>query len=518
MKRQTRWATGMVAFFALGAAAQAVGCFPLDYSESTGGASGGGGTGGYQPPACPGDPVADPALVRNDCGTFVSASAAPGGDGTMERPLQSFSEAAALGAKRIYACAESYTETAAVAFSAGVEIFAGFTACTGEWTWDESQRATLTGAPDAVALTLDGGSHRLRNVRVMAPDATVLGGSSIAVVVNGGSLELIDSDLTAGTAREGAEGDSPPDDVMLDGDAGDPGVGVCMAGADNIGPMGKTKVCPSGESSVAGKGGDGGELMMGMPLAAGSGTDGTPADAAQPTRGKGGVGQGAGDPAAAECADGTSGVNGAVGSPGAGATGIGTISLAGYGGVAGAPGTPGKPGQGGGGGGGSRGGTGITCNMVTGNRVGASGGAGGTGGCGGAPGGGGQAGGSSIALIALDATLTFSRATLTAGRAGSGGTGGSGQNGGQKGLGGTPGAGAGSADASCRAGDGGTGGDGGPGGGGQGGHAVGIAFTGTAPTLDGATVQTGDAGIGGVGTGAMGNGADGVKAEMQQFP
>jgi len=265
-----------------------------DFSLTSGAATSG--AGGDWPPACPGDPVADPALVQNDCGVFVSASAAPGGDGTKEKPLNTFAAAAALGATRIYACAASYDEAAGVKFSGGAEIFAGFTDCgpTGAWAWGEASKATLNGPANEVALTLDGSNYLLRNLNVKAADATTAGASSIAVVVNKGKLDVVDGNLTAGNAQNGAAGPSLDPNMALNGGDGDPGVGVCGSGANNPGPMGKMKMCSTGGTSVSGKGGDGGELMGTMLLAAQTGGNGTPPDPAQPDLGLGGRGEGQG--------------------------------------------------------------------------------------------------------------------------------------------------------------------------------------------------------------------------------
>ncbi|EYF02079.1 Hypothetical protein CAP_7419 [Chondromyces apiculatus DSM 436] len=100
------------------------------------GQGGGGGTGGAgedEPGACPGDPVADPSLVRGGCGIFVSASAAPGGDGTKAAPFQSFAQAVAklqdAEAQRIYACAEVFTEK--VELSGGIRIHGGLDCANG---------------------------------------------------------------------------------------------------------------------------------------------------------------------------------------------------------------------------------------------------------------------------------------------------------------------------------------------------------------------------------------------------
>lgn len=518
--RSTRVATGILAFLGLAPLAMAVGCFPLDFTESNGGQSGSGGEGGSAPPSCPGDPVADPSLVRDDCGTFVSASAAAGGDGTKAKPFQSLGEAASRGATRIYACAEDYTETANVRFDGGVEIYAGFTDCSpnGEWGWSDSSKATLTGAADAVALTVSGGDNVLRNLNVTAPNATMPGGSSIAVVVAGGTLSARNEDFTAGDAKDGDAGMTLADDPMLDGITGMPGVGVCASGVANVGPMGETKACPMGGSSVGGKGGDGG-LLTGTTLEpAGNGTDGTP-DLGQ---GAGGTGEGQGSPASINCTPGAAGASGAVGNSGLGAAGLGSLDVSGWQGTAGENGMSGLPGQGGGGGGGVKGGLNITCAGVTQDRVGSSGGAGGTGGCGGAAGTGGQAGGSSIALVVADATVTLDAVMLVAGAAGNGGTGGNGQNPGQPGQGGGIGAGQGTAKPSCTGGVGGPGGPGGPGGGGQGGHSLGVAFQGTAaPTgvqfMGAASPGTG--GNGGLNNTAAngGKGDDGVSGDCWDF-
>ena len=502
------------------------GCGSPSTTTTTGTGSGGGGGGdGGQPPDCAGDPTQDPALVRDECGVFVSASAVQDGDGSKTRPFKTIADAAAsTGVKRIFACAEVYNEAATVSFTGGVDIYAGFANCASAsgWSWQPTSFATLNGAPDLPALVLDGGASHIENLHVVAAQAALGGGSSIAMIVNGGTLDMPNGSLEAKAAKTGDPGVHLADDAALDGEQGDSGVGICDSGASNPGPTGKTKVCASSDGSTAGNGGDGGGLTAGTPDPAGSGTDGTPPDVSQPTKGVGGIGEGQGTPAANSCDIGQPGANGVAGSSGAGASGAGALSASGYSGNKGGAGTNGKPGQGGGGGGGAKGATSITCNTVTQDRVGASGGAGGTGGCGGALGGGGNPGGSSIALVSLNATITLGQVTLKAGLAGDGGKGGDGQSPGKKGIGGNPGAGQGAANDSCRGGDGGRGGAGGPGGGGQGGHSLGIAFKGKAPT--GGTVQidmanNGKGGPGGNGNSAAdnGKGADGVASNMMSF-
>jgi hypothetical protein len=478
---------------------------------------------GSLPPDCAGDPTKDEALVRHECGVFVSASAAPGGDGSQAKPFQTFADAAAAGARRVYACAGAYTETKQVVFSGGVEVFGGFTDCSKSWTWSAGMQAKIATVADVSGVVLDGGANHIENVSVTAPAATMSGASSIAVLVAGGSLDMVNGTLTAGDAKDGAAGTTTPDDMALDGDPGDPGAGICDSGLSNPGPMGKTKACADGSSSTAGNGGDGGSIMSAMLLPAGTGTDGSAMPAATPigmNDGKGGTGEG--QNAALLCSPGDLGAPGSSGGSGDGASGAGTISKSGYAGAQGKDGTNGKPGQGGGGGGGAEGAKAVTCNSKTLDRVGASGGAGGTGGCGGALGGGGKPGGSSIALVVLDAEVTLASVTLIAGKGGAGGRGGNGQSGGQPGTGGSFGAGKGMAHPSCQGGNGGAGGPGGPGGGGTGGHSLGVAFKGTKAPAGGTfqidTMKFGKGGAPGANsTATKGQGDDGKAVNCLDF-
>jgi hypothetical protein len=490
---------------------------PSGPSGSTGTGAHDGGTGGSNPD-CAGDPTTDPAIVTDACGVFVDASAAPGGDGKQASPFQTFAEAAAAKPARVFACAGTYTETMQVTFSDGVSIYGGFTGCTGKsWTWSASMQAQIATVADKPGMVLDGGANHVENVTVTAPGATMPGGSSIALLVNGGSLEMANGALTAGDAQDGAAGASLMPDSSLDGATGANGANACDPGVTHPGATGATNTCAAtGGNSTAGSGGDGGD-PMGAP--AGTGTNGSSMPTATPSGtndGKGGAGE-----AAVLCANGDNGAPGAAGNSGGGATGPGGISAKGYQGIDGAPGGNGAPGQGGGGGGGAKGAMSVTCGSTTASVPGASGGAGGTGGCGGAKGGGGQAGGSSIALLVLDADVTLSNVTLTAGKGGNGGGGGNGQDGGHGGNGGSKGNGTGSANDGCQGGAGGKGGAGGPGGGGQGGHSLGIAFQGiTAPkggTFMIDMTKKGTGGAGGMNNANMGTGADGVAANCWDF-
>jgi hypothetical protein len=477
-----------------------------------------GGDGGGGDPACEGDPTLDAGLVSDACGVFVSASAAPGGDGTRARPLRSFVEAAAKRPRRVYACAETYAESAGVVFARGVEIYAGFTDCAGAWSWSAEARASLAGPADALALALAGGDHHVENLNVTAADAAAPGGSSIGMIVVGGTLRMRSGDVTAGAGRDGVVGGSLAADVALNGASGSSGSDACTGDIleGNAGGAAVTKTCDA-ERTVGGEGGDGGRVEPGSTpriLAGGDGEAGMPA-------GIGGQ-QGIGEPEAgawgcfAGAGLGNGGAPGANGDPGAGASdnSLGEVTSAGFVGVAGAQGASGKPGQGGGGGGGAKGGR-----ICTGSTYGfgASGGSGGSGGCGGRGGGGGGGGGASIAVVSAGASVTFEGVKITAGNGGKGGNGGEGQpggTGGNAGIGGQP---SGSSNPACDGGRGGKGGNGGPGGG-RGGHAIGIAYTGSMP--EGATITPGTAGEGGdggPGNEMAGRGAPGLAAEAQAF-
>jgi hypothetical protein len=182
-------------------------------------------------PSCAGDPTTTPAIVRDDCGVFVSAGAAPGGTGSQEQPFATFAEAATVKPSRVFACAGTYTETSQVSFSGGVEVYGGFTGCSAAgWTWSGTMQAQIATVADKPGVVLGGGANRLENVSVTAPAATMSGGSSIAVIVNGGSLEMTNGALAAGDAQDGAVGASLAPDPTLDGATGANGVDACDLG------------------------------------------------------------------------------------------------------------------------------------------------------------------------------------------------------------------------------------------------------------------------------------------------
>jgi hypothetical protein len=466
----------------------------------TGGTSGSGGTGGSGGnPHCVGDPTTDPAIVRDECGVFVSATAMPGGDGTQQKPFTKLSDAVAkalAAGKRLYACDESYTEKATLKINGSLDVYGGFTGCESSgkaWTWSAAQRASLTGPADAIALVLASGKGAIHveNVDVTAPNATVMGGSSIAVYVNGGTAELVSSNISAGDAMAGADGIDAPTMAAQAGTDGNSGGDSCSV--DTVPGAAQVQTTCGTAFSIGGKGGDGNQLngasgQAGLPNngagQAGSGDDGT-------TMGwtcTGNMGTGK---------DGQPGTSGGEG-PGASMMSFGMLDTKGFIGATGNDGMPGTPGQGGGGGGGLRGSAAL-CSGKPGSG-GASGGSGGSGGCGGAPGGGGKGGGASVALVSANAAVTLTNVKLSAGNGGNGGRGGNLQAGGAPGKIGQGGkATVGGLQPGCNGGGGGKGGDGGPGGGGRGGHSIGITSTGTAPQIDPSAITIKSAGTGGKG-------------------
>lgn len=513
--RRFRLVAGVLAFATM-SGAYMTGCFftsaddcglNLSCGEPSGPGAGGGsssgmGGGGPDDKCVPG--LNPNGAVGDDCGIFVELGGDDGGDGTKESPVKTLAKAAGLAksGQNIYACGQVFPE--ALELPAGVSLFGGLD-CMGDWGWKpDSTRTSITPMTDMVALKVGKGSGvvRVEDVDARAADATVAGGSSIAVIVDGSTVDFARCDFLAGNGAAGEKGATPmdpvgPSDSTDPAIAGKNGAAACSGMVADGNPGGEQIVNGLCDASIGAAGG------KGLEGKGENGADGSPAG----TYGKGGVGQPNSGMWSCVTGAGQIGDNGADGVAGAGGTEPGQISIAGYVGAAGADGSPGSPGQGGGGGGGAKGK--LSCN-------GASGGGGGAGGCGGKGGLGGKAGGSSIALISLDANLTLTDVRLTAGLGGGGGDGGDGQVGGVGGSGGVGGAGMNTLKG-CNGGDGGQGGFGGRGGGGRGGHSVGLAFTGTSPSapMD-ATVGT--AGVGGKGAEMMQDGAAGVSQKTMEFP
>jgi hypothetical protein len=467
-------------------------------SSGTGGSGGTGGAGtGGTPINC--IPSENKGLVEDSCGVFVSSSLGVDGNeadrGTKEKPFKSLTAALKKSnVARIYACAESFDEPVTV--SAAVELY-GALDCKKSWDYvGATQKTMLTAKADNVPLTLTGHAN-VEDFTITAAKAMASGGSSIAVLANGSTVSLTRCDLVAGDANDGDPGTSGGEQ-LLQADGGKVG-----GDAANIG-TGSSKGGSGGVNMTCNLlGGDGG---IGGPGAGVDGTDGTAGDANQ------GGAKGSGDTGAG-CTPGGQGGSGLPGPAVAGAKGEGTVDASGYHGVDGEAGNDGTKGKSGGGGGGSKAGISVH---------GAGGGGGGAGGCGGNHGTGGKAGGSSVALMSINAGVALAECKVSAGKGGNGGLGGDGQLGQLGGAIGNGGMG-GAVDPGCIGGAGGKGGNGSSGGGGLGGHSLGIAVTGSAPSLDMATqkaIAPGAQGTGGLGgnlNADMNNGADGMSKTCWDF-
>ncbi|MEO5731393.1 MAG: PGRS family protein [Byssovorax sp.] len=485
---------------------------PPDGVGGTSTTTGAGGDSG-PPPECV--PALANGAVADTCGLFVSSTlgddaAAQGTKATPFKTLTAAVAAAGPAKKPVFACAESFTEPVNV--TAALALFGGLD-CTMGWIHVQDAKTTLTAAADTVPLTLSNAasSVQIADFKVQAVDATVDGGSSIAVIADAVAASFTRCELTAGNGVKGADGMMPavtpgPTKATDATIAGNNGSDACSNSTMVLGGLPKENVlCGLSVNPLGGAGG------IGF-LTSGSNGSASPANAQTALGGTGQPGAGAwGCVGGAGLADG--GLNGESGMDGAGASGmtsLGALTLAGYTGASGISGGDGKPGQGGGGGGAAKGKS---------NCGGASGGGGGTGGCGGLGGTGGKAGGASIGLVSLGATLSFDTVSITVGNGGAGGDGGDGRSGKTGGAGGLGGVGSGTALPGCRGGDGGLGGFGGKGGGGRGGHVIGIAATGSAaPDTTNVTFTKGTHGDGGKGAAVLQDGDPGVQVDVQLFP
>lgn len=467
------------------------------------------GVGGGPPLTCV--PTAGKDPIADSCGVFVSSGVgvdAPDA-GSRAKPYKTLAAAitaAVMAKKPVYACAETFTEALIVA--AGVGIYGGLD-CKKDWGYSGAAKSTLTAGADAVPLVLSSGANgvALFDFEVVAVDAVISGGSSIAVIADQVAASFTRCDLVARNGKDGTAGVMSTDSVgpttpTASEIRGNDGANACTDASSVTGGLPKENtLCMLANNPIGGLGGTG--LVS-------NGTAGQ-APSANAQTAQGGTGQPNMDPTW-DCTTGAGhiGAKGTFGTDGAGAKGLGVIAASGYGGVAGSDASVGQPGRGGGGGGGAKGKAGC---------AGASGGGGGTGGCGGHGGTGGKAGGASIALISLNATLSFDTVTVVLGAGGAGGDGGDGQPGGVGGLGGVAGFGSGGTSGACAGGYGGDGGFGGKGGGGHGGHSIGITVSGSVvlETKGVMFAQQGKAGPGGKG-GPLQDGDLGVQAPVQMFP
>jgi hypothetical protein len=416
-------------------------------TKSSSQAGGDGGGGGTQVDAC--EPT-DGEVVPVTCGIFVNGDAAENGDGSQAAPYDNLTDAVAQAAgsnNRIYVCG---TLTEAVTVGPGVEIH-GELDCANGWRWDFQTRTVWESLVGSTPLHTIGGPSPtvITGFQIESRDAVDPGASSIAVIVEGGTLSMTRSTVIAGDASAGAFGMGVPGIPGVDG--GDGGT-LSFGGTGGVGAA-----SPCGGAD----GGMGGWCVPDFP---------NPCIYEEPT-----PPSTAGTNGTTTCTPGDDGTPGAPGAPGADAVGIGSISEGGYTPSDGQPGTAGTVGGAGGGGGAKM-------------QPDYYGGGGGSGGCGAEGSTAGRGGGSSIAFLSLNATLQFSDVISRVGRGGNGGAGGASAPGGAGGVGGEGGCtlptGCGTA-GGCSGGNGGVGGAGGAGGSGAGGHAIIIAYTGIQSSIDG---------------------------------
>lgn len=452
-------------------------------------------TGGKKeaPPGCDGAklPTQDACVIDEGLGIFVSKSLGKDdGDGTRAKPFATLQKAitvAAVSSKRVYACAESYSES--IVLAEGVSLF-GNIACANGWNVDAARHATIVGTtvPTVKASKLTA-PLRIEALYIEGPAATQPSSSSIALIaVDVKALVVANSALMAKKAAAGAKG--LPGPTLTNGTDVDgtnaKHAGKCAfvthAGCQSYysNNPGGTNTCLGASGIEGGRGGDGGYGGYYQKTT-------TLTKVEDPTAGYVG-GANTGSPGNGTVT-GAAGLAGPDGVDGKSSTG-GVITADGWVPGDGTAGTNGKPGQGGGGGGGG----GMTALEATsgGDWFGNTGSGGGAGGCPGTAGTAGKGGGASIGLISWTSVVRLEATTVSAGDGGDGGEGDVGtviRGGGRAGA--TKGA-----YPQTAGGNGGMGGWAGTSGHGAGGHSIGVAFKGALPDLGGATPTTGTFGKG----------------------
>ncbi|MEO8877818.1 MAG: hypothetical protein ABI461_19650, partial [Polyangiaceae bacterium] len=393
-------------------------------------------------------PAANACVVNETLGVFVappSATDASAPDGTRGRPytkLQQAIDTAKAQQKRVYACIGDYAEQ--ITLADGVSIF-GDLDCNRNWDVVTAHASLKAPASPAVHADQIKTATRIDSLDLVAPDATVPGGSSIALIANASpALTIANAAIHAGAGMKGADG---VEGTQLSNAGSAPGsdnsnsllapcvgivTGSCIS-AHAVAPAGGTNLCMGGPAIVSGPGGAGGigigdavvtstatfiefgnqyYMIPGILASNGNPQPGNALTAAGGTKGN------------VLAATGSAGATGAVGANGASASQIGTISSAGFTPVDGSVGTNGQPGQGGGGGAGYDYVTKSTTNYSVGDAIYFSNGAGGgAGGCPGLAGASGKGGGASIAIIANDSPLTLDTCTVQSSAGGDGGKG-----------------------------------------------------------------------------------------------
>ncbi len=419
----------------------------------------------------------DPVAIAAAPDTFYVDAASPGGNGSPGAPFRLISQALEFAyldgnVSTVLVAAGDYRESLRI--RAPVRLLGSRDPSRG-WGESASSRSVIIGQQLdnqalAVSMRFLTGTVELRQLDIVAADATGFGASSIGIhATDIADLQLIDCTVIAGTGSTGASGEPGES-----GTAGEPG----------------DRTEPGLFPIAGGTGGIGGNFSTEQQIPGTPGQDGFCADGSR-TGGSGGLG--------GTKAEGSPGITGTVGV--AGNDGVGAADSLRVGiieeiyvipfGASGGRGTTGGPGCGGGGSGGS-------ASVFEPGRftyTGFPGAGGGAGALGGTSGFGGQPGGMSLGLVAVKSVVTLTNTTITSEAAGSGGVGGDGGPGGRGGSGGEvltfvypP----------MVGGNGGDGGPGGYGGGGAGGWSVPVVLFEAILTRDGtSTLVPGTPGAGG---------------------
>lgn len=362
--------------------------------------------------------------IADRCGIFVSLSGDDANEGTRKAsPVKTIGRAIELAkeiSKPIYACAEIFPE--AIELPRGIEIYGGLN-CAVRWHYaGDIKKTTLAPGPDLIPVRFspEGETMKaahLEDIVVVAADATLPGGSSIAAVADAVGVKIVRSELIAGNGMPGADGAGPapppwpqaPDDPALVGYDAHPACSSDVFGPYSTNP----KVNEGCALAIGGEGG------VGLEAHGNNGNDGSPT----PIPNLNMAGWGGEGATVSACKAGMDGASGKDGKVGAGATSadLGTFDyLTGYTGAPGKNGGDGGPGQGGIGGNGGMGGPGYSGPGPT--SPGCNGGSGGTGGTGGR--GGGGRGGHSVAIAwKADELPELPSVTVLHGDAGKGGLG-----------------------------------------------------------------------------------------------
>ncbi len=167
-------------------------CFGAKDAGPDGDSGSDGGDGGEAgpPPSC--IPSMNSEPVAATCGVFVSSEKGDdtNGKGTPTSPYKTIGHALAKNAATIYACAGTTPYSEALSVDQKVTLF-GALDC-GTWKYDAANKTQLTALADMVPLTLSSSSAsgtEVEDFAITAADATVAGGSSIAVLDDNADLD-----------------------------------------------------------------------------------------------------------------------------------------------------------------------------------------------------------------------------------------------------------------------------------------------------------------------------------------